>query len=132
MGDFAIVIEVDNKRAYAAYSKGLEDLQRIWPQVEMNAAKIDAKEEEQYMERISDWERNLCTRFGCFPYKMPSVLSEHKSIFDQLKHMKGIAGAAECPYRMTEHQVEDMIAWEDGSKIDDILSKIENMMVENQ
>jgi hypothetical protein len=48
---FIIVIEADNKRAHAAYLKGLEDLERIWPQIVEWAAITDEASEKRYKQK---------------------------------------------------------------------------------
>ncbi|MFK3738967.1 hypothetical protein [Massilia sp. TN1-12] len=44
---YVIVIEVDNKRALAAYDKGLEDLNAIWPELMEFAQAKDRKRTEE-------------------------------------------------------------------------------------
>ena len=41
--------------------------------------------------------------------------------------MADVAGAAIGPYRMTEDQVREMVAREDGSRIEQIKAEIERM-----
>lgn len=38
---FVIVIDVDNKRAYKAYSKGMQDLMDVWPQLMVAGEKAE-------------------------------------------------------------------------------------------
>jgi hypothetical protein len=45
---YVVVVEVDNKRALAAYQKGLADLDLIWPQLMEHAQKIDAERRKTY------------------------------------------------------------------------------------
>lgn len=156
---FVIVIEADNKRAHAAYLKGMADLERIWPQIESaskqsdarrmekykeeyaayeNAEKEDQEEKKRYWENLKEWKNSgsWCRgpephyptgsiRFP--PYAPSSIFNEYKSIRDELKHMADVSGAAVGPYRMTEKQVREMVAWEDGSRIELIKSDIERM-----
>lgn len=74
MTEFVIVVEVDNKRARAAYAKGMADLDLIWPQLMASAERIDdvrrtAAEErkakrkaeaEKYKREVAEWE-NACS-----------------------------------------------------------------------
>lgn len=53
MSEFVIVIEADNKRAHAAYLKGLSDLELIWPQVMEYATLVDERRTAEY-ERESE------------------------------------------------------------------------------
>lgn len=39
---YTIVIDVDNFRAERAYKKGLEELEEIWPQIEVHCANVEA------------------------------------------------------------------------------------------
>lgn len=60
---FVIVVEVDHLRARAAYSKGLQDLEQIWPAVMEYAAKTDdfarqKKEEQKKREAEEDAKYN--------------------------------------------------------------------------
>lgn len=145
---FIIVVEVDNKRALAAFRKGLEELNVIWPLVMERARKIDADRSENYRRRLERFEvhktkldaiyeenmkawnsRTLFSRGLTMPPPPPPIcrlsdpepLNENAHYWDSvrknLEHMVNVAGAATAPYRMTEWQVEKMIAWEDGSEI---------------
>lgn len=158
MSEFVIVIEADNKRAAAAYQKGLEDLERIWPQIMAYAEAVDSqtmasyerkleeykleveegrKRLERYEEELRAWEnggvfrgaRPIYPGIGIYdhprkPWRLKKDLYE--SIRADLQHMANVAGAAIGPFRMTEHQVKMMVAWEDGSKIDKIKAGIAN------
>lgn len=42
----------------------------------------------------------------------------YESIRRDLKHMMDVAEAATGPFRMTEHQITEMVRWEDGTRID--------------
>lgn len=53
---FIIVIEADNKRAKAAYDKGLADLALVWPQLMTHAGKFDAAEQIKYQKKIAERE----------------------------------------------------------------------------
>ncbi len=48
---FIIVIEADNKRAHAAYLKGLKDLEVIWPQIVAFCEEEHAENLAQYAEQ---------------------------------------------------------------------------------
>lgn len=151
---FVIVIEADNRRAHAAYLKGLADLDLIWPQLMAHAAEKDAwtnqriDEEEAKHKREWDvyhaaqreceeaykaWKEssslfrgpeprwryipapmNFCGIYG----RRNSQREHYESIRAELKQKANLAGAALGPFRMTEYQVNEMIAWEDGSRID--------------
>lgn len=52
------------------------------------------------------------------------AMERYESTRSELKHMADVAGAALGPYRMTEHQVEEMVGWEDGSRIERIKTSI--------
>lgn len=157
--DFVIVIEADNKRAHAAYLKGMEELDRIWPQIESAAKNRDAErmaeyeskraeyeegekhdreEKERYWQALNEWNNSSSwcrgpePRYphGSFrlpPYTPYSIFQEYQNIRDELKHMADVSGAAISPYRMTEDQVREMVAWEDGSRIERIKADIERM-----
>lgn len=158
--EFVIVIEADNKRAHAAYTKGLADLDLIWAQLMAHAKVVDAasramkeaedrayvSERELYLRQHDEFEKaherwlNASSLFRgprptrpFLPYPMPSFSFhridekrlQYESIRSELKRMADLAGAAIGPYRMTEHQVAEMIGWEDGSRIDRIKSQME-------
>ena len=149
MSNFVIVVEVDNKRAHAAYLKGLADLDLIWPQLMEHARKEDEesnKEElkqldkynremgifkenmAEYQKKLAEWESSVLFR-GLKPsclimpppcrssYYRQSMESVYESMRSELKRLADLAGAAIGPYRMTEHQVAEMVGWEDGTKI---------------
>ena len=48
MDRYVVVVEVDNKRASAAYQKGLADLELIWPQLMEHAESVDAQRRAEY------------------------------------------------------------------------------------
>lgn len=61
----------------------------------------------------------------CLPPYMPcSIFGKYCSVKADLKHMADVASAAIGPFRMTEHQVDEMVSWEDGSAIDRIKARI--------
>jgi hypothetical protein len=60
MTDFIIVIDADNKRALAAYQKGLADIERIWPQIEPYASKKDEESSREYKVKTDAYEE--CSR----------------------------------------------------------------------
>jgi hypothetical protein len=154
---FIIVIEADNKRAHAAYTKGLEDLDLLWPQIVEHSTRRDARnqawyekelaiyKEQQvkaeqmqaaYDEELKRWRNSMRMSprpveppelymarsyyLRMEPLKYPPHIKYYESIRAELKRMADLAGAALGPYRMTEHQVQEMIAWEDGSRIESI------------
>jgi hypothetical protein len=156
MSNFVIVVEVDNKRAHAAYLKGLADLDLIWPQIHDRARKEDeesSKEElkqldkynremalfkekmAEYHQKLEDWGSSVLFR-GPKPscpimlppcrssYYRQSMESVYESMRSELKRMADLAGAAIGPYRMTEHQVSEMVGWEDGTQIGRIKATI--------
>ena len=156
MSNFVIVVEVDNKRAHAAYLKGLAGLDLIWPQIHESARKEDEesnKEElkqldkynremeifkenmAEYQKKLAEWESLVLFRGqrpSC-PIMLPPCRSSHyrqsmasvyKSMRSELKRMADLAGAAIGPYRMTEHQVAEMVGWEDGTKIGRIKARV--------
>jgi hypothetical protein len=55
-------------------------------------------------------------------------LEKYESIKADVKHMMNVAEAATGPYRMTEHQIARMVAWEDDSKIDAIRKDVEHAL----
>lgn len=59
---FVVVIEVDNKRALAAYKKGLADLDLLWPQLMEHAQKVDGKRKERYTADIEEYEKDEADR----------------------------------------------------------------------
>lgn len=162
---FVIVIEADNRRAHAAYLKGLADLDLIWPQLMHAAAERDAvtnaqvdsqeemqkQEDERFWSEIEaytsahelrkQWERSPSFFKGpkpsvpfippMPPTRLPSVLRRdmarmrYESIRAELQCMANLAGAALGPYRMTERQVHEMIAWEDGSIIESLKRELD-------
>lgn len=158
MSQFVIVIEVDNKRAAAAYHRGVFDLELIWPQIEKYAAAADhrrsaeeARKEAEYdvaraiylesmdaYRRSMDAWRSRPTLFRGRPPRFsvprppipPSMFLSHsesgfyKSMRGELHRMANLAQAAQGPFLMTEHQVAAMIAWEDGSRIEQIKARI--------
>lgn len=161
--NFVIVIEADNRRALAAYQKGLADLDLIWPQLMDYAARMDEKRNERIVERrrerekilreywaqfdaheqaVREWERSASffrgerPRFAAMRPYLPSAPTEsvnahrrsYESIRAELQKMANVAGAAIGPYRMTEHQVQTMIAWEDGSRVESIKADMERNM----
>lgn len=150
---FVIVVEVDNKRALAAFSKGLEELNVIWPLVMERARNRDEERQAKYLEEMARWEaaeheirasyfkamdewRARHSGFfgsigrepqpeprlnGVRPLKPDFNLVHHcQNLRNKLEHMVNIAGAATAPYRMTEAQVSEMIAWENGTRITEI------------
>ncbi len=172
--NFVIVIEADNKRAHAAYLKGLVNLDVIWPQIveyatrrdadtvaelQRREAKMQAEAAARKIERdaagekfdaaMKDW-RDWRPSFWSdsvrpFQPVMPLIFFDlpdtasildlmcarrthwadyFESILRELQGMADLAGVAIGPYRMTEHQVKAMIAWEDGSRIDSIKAQI--------
>lgn len=158
MNNFVIVIEADNKRAHAAYLKGLEDLEIIWPQLMTFALDYDKKQEEkykewqeeqekidaehevamaEYREKVKAWKSSMFRQsIATFPslprrpyspgnfYIPHAAQLNYESIKRELKRMADLAGAAIGPFRMTENQVAEMIAWEDGSKIESMKTTI--------
>lgn len=167
---YIIVIDVDNKRALAAYQKGWNDIQRLWPQVEAYCAERDAKALAKWEEReaekverqkkfdaaceaygeskkkVEEWHASspftrlttTCPVEAPMPgydyirgsvtninYKPGRYIDKFESIRNDLKHMLDIAGAATGPYRMTEHQVADMVKWEDDTHTDNIRKEME-------
>lgn len=160
MKEFVIVIEADNKRAHAAYLKGLADLDLIWPQLMLHADRVDgqrnaaieAEDErkrhdlEAYLEALRDhgeavkrWERSVFRGQRPTPPLRPYGIGmsyasylgmkdgqrrSYESIRAELKHMADVAGAATGPFRMTEHQVRRMVAWEDGSRVEELMRRI--------
>lgn len=153
MSEFVIVIEADNKRAAAAYKKGLNDLELIWGQVEAACFPIDEKRRKQKeeenaehqekirlhdeaMEKYEAWENDRSLFKGprmyppCYPDLdfrfdfFPSGISKYESIRDELKRLHIIANAALGPFRMTEYKVIEMAGWEDGSRIEAIKQEL--------
>lgn len=61
--------------------------------------------------------RSINTNYNWF-------LSNYESVRDDLKHCLNVAEAAVGPYRMSEHQVQAMVEWEDGSRIDAIKNEM--------
>lgn len=149
MAEFVIVIEADNKRAAAAYKKGLDDLELIWGQVEAACLPIDEKRRKQKEEedaehqekvRLYDeamakydaWKSDKSLFKGAAPrlpwypdrlslfYFEPSAIDQYQSIRAELKRLYTIAEAALGPFRMTEYKVMEMAGWEDGSRIEQI------------
>lgn len=142
--EFVIVIEADNKRAAAAYRKGLEDLDLVMPQLLAAAATRDEKRNEAHAKAMEEWHAQapVLELDGCWlpskraaaedSYRREVVLhnirqprnfagreqSALESVRAELKRMCDIAEAAIGPYRMTEHQVAQMIGWEDGSRVE--------------
>lgn len=158
---YVIVIEADNKRALAAYLKGLADLDLIWPDLMAAAkAKDDAEEEldrqataqreknakerkeelERYEREYKEWSEWKARSFfhnrppkPVYPlefthgidlnersYPSFNIFGEvHRiqRIRDELRRMADVASVALGPYRMTEHQVSDMIEWESGASV---------------
>lgn len=150
---FIIVVEVDNKRALAAFSKGLEELNVIWPLImerarlleEQDEAELEAllapwREEEKaalarYEKELAAWRAKKRYMFSLageppfppvptYPTLLPIVPirwgNRCEKLRKKLQHMVNIAGAATAPYRMTEGQVSEMIAWENGTRITEI------------
>jgi hypothetical protein len=154
MSEYIVVIEVDNKRAAAAYQKGLADLELIWPQLMERAASIDAKRRADYEKRKEKAEkddreaRDARQRYetamevwrakslmfrgpapeypGCgmlLPSSLyvnpPSSLrSLYESVRHELQQKFNLAEAAISSFRMPEYEVQRMIAWEDGSRVE--------------
>jgi len=153
---FIIVIEVDNVRAAAAYQKGLEDLNIVWPQLMVYADKQDTAKQieynakllkheqkqkvyqdswDNYYTAVKEWEEKTIFRgsrpespdyyFPIMPpYPPPSVTGYYRSIKIELQDKANLANAATSPYRMTENQVKEMIAWENGERIEEIMQGI--------
>lgn len=150
---YVVVLEVDNKRASAAYQKGLSDLVLVWPQLMEHAEKVDSlrrakykvQQEERRLRRekreaaiaaydraVKEWEEKMVFRGPrpSYPWTasdyegidwLPSYRRDSlESIRAELQHMANLAGAAVSPYRMTEHQVRGMVAWEDGSTVEQL------------
>jgi len=148
MTDFVIVVEVDNKRAAAAYQKGLDDLDRIWDQLMLYAEQMDAplnavrdaelarlEDDERafkaYLEDLKRWRTSSIwssepePQMPAMPrmwshfdfYSKDRYRNSYISVRAELQHLANVAGAAIGPYRMTEHQIREMVGWEDGSRI---------------
>lgn len=136
-----IVIEVDNKRAAAAYRKGWEDLDRVMPQLLAATQAQDAEVIKQYQQAFAAWgvrkpkaptvrrsfgrqevvEPNYFEQFGHLrqrPQRPRLRKGALESVREELKHLLNIAEATTAPYQMTEHQVRKMVAWEDGSEVE--------------
>lgn len=152
--EFIIVIEADNKRAAAAYRKGLEDLELVMPQLMKVAQERDDAAQAAYdahlAERLEEWHAKapVLELDGCgtsaqkqrarneWEYKTlmhgfdkPGSLDWNcgnrrihvprlESIRAELKRMADIAEMATGPYRMTEHQVAELIGWESGYRVE--------------
>jgi len=142
--EFVIVIEADNKRAAAAYRKGLEDLDLVMPQLLAAAATRDETRNEAHAKAMEEWhaqapvlELDSCWLPGkraaaeerySWAVLHHNIRKPHnfagreqaalESVRAELKRMCDIAEAAIGPYRMTEHQVAEMIGWGDGSRVE--------------
>lgn len=149
MSNFVIVIEACNKRAHAAYTKGLNDLELIWPQIHDYSIRKDQLIAEEEKKEKATFDALLAKRrlesqeitrkmsgredetFRYRPLTSPYELNHsesrthdyYESLRAELKRMADISGAALGPYRMTETQVVQMIAWEDGSRVD-VIKKV--------
>lgn len=144
---YVIVIDVDNVRATAAFKKGMEDLDRLWGQLVVYCANKQAIAKEKYdkeklkydvdyeayqleMKAYRDWSYSMkgsVPNLPMFPYVPPTPrhpIRGYESVKAQLEHMYNVASSAIGPYRMTEHQVEEMIGWENGKTIDGILKTL--------
>ena len=105
--------------------------------------KIDEKERvnSEYISAMNEWRAsNRFTRgeepkdpeandYGSHLYMMYQSISmldpdgnksSLNSIRAELKEKLDLASAAIGPFRMTEHQVKEMVAWEDGSRIEQL------------
>jgi len=155
--EFVIVIEADNKRAQAAYRKGLEDLDLVLPQLLQVAQEQDAQEQASYdvalAAQMEAWhaEAPVLELDSCWlpgqvqrakrnhehamrmheinkPGRYDSLRSDRnkwrvrslESVRAELQRNYNIASLATGPYRMTEHQVTELIAWEDGSRVEQL------------
>lgn len=162
---YIIVVEVDNKRAYNAYKKGMEDLELIWGQIVYHCQKVDEKKQTDYEEKrkiyeesvkkidnehkikydkycqdIVKYENNKNRVFGKLPQPeyvssfsdswnldipenpllFGSTLDYFTSIKKELKNKLDLSSVAISPFKMTEHEVHQMIEWEEGNKIQGI------------
>jgi hypothetical protein len=157
---FVIVVEVDNKRAVAAYSNGLADLDRVMPQLMAAAKERDLEdqrkseaEQARYDREMADYKaakqafyeanrRYLTWLSGSPVFRGPqpetpeyptaptsptaswiraiSFEAQLERIRSELVHMRDVAQAATAPFRMTEFQVRQMVAWEDGSEVESL------------
>lgn len=177
---YIIVVEVDNKRALAAYQGGIDALEILWPQIKLITEQEDAKyrklaeddiaekkakileEDKQvyaykaYIKAKDEWEAKPFYLKGPVPevVKRPSVWGEEipglerysgylygwspnradyvtsyytslvgamparDSFMAALKRDRDIASAANAPYRMTESDALNMIAWENGEALE--------------
>jgi hypothetical protein len=129
MSEFVIVIEADNKRAFAAYSKGLDDLDRVMPQLMLVADERDKAATERYEKAKAEYEAKLLAFRKCrgvfalheWPIEpwRPALARDYlESVRRNLVHMRDVAAASMGPYRMTEWQVDAMVGWEDGSEVE--------------
>ena len=161
--EHVIVIEVDNKRAAAAYQKGLEELDLIWGQLEAWAVGMKKKQEEDYEKKLAEWDRKKerldakekevwVRRWWSFGLKIydadaslwnatkdnylahiwpdPSFIDHVKeinSLRQELVDMKTLSQVAIAPLRITKQKVKEMVAWENGERIDLIKRKIEQL-----
>lgn len=140
MTEFVIVVEVDNKRALAAYRKGLADLDLIWPQVLAGVERMD-RSANQKLEAYEAWSERNRRNQGAYeppPAHVEAVMRKLRdgsfirnanrdlyiSIRDELRNLAGVADVALGPYRMTDRQVREMLGWEDGSRIERIKADI--------
>lgn len=146
---FVIVVEVCNKRALTAYTKGLTELNLIWPQLSVHAAQMDLLADAQHEVWIA-WRNRQRDRSRMaardleidsdlpsrepFPiaredvvmkldgdsYVRNAYIARYKSIYEDLKRMADVAGVALGPFRMTQMHVNELIGWESGSRIQEL------------
>lgn len=134
---FVIVLEVDNVRAARAYSGALAAFDAKMPDMRASAEQRDrncraVKEAQRALhdsvapKPVRNWRGRVTnhTEIMLHESRAPMVYpsSPHTesllSIRHDLAYMSKLASAAVGPFRMTERQVADMIAWEDGSQLE--------------
>jgi hypothetical protein len=97
---------------------------------------------DEHNKRVNEWERGGMFRGPRpsmdidmmfdrprLPYSFDRIdmkRSSYESVRKELKRKADIANAAVSPYRMTESQVHEMVAWEDGSRIERLKNEIGN------
>lgn len=57
--EFVVIVEIDNKRALAAFQKGLDDLDALWPAIEASCKSHDDAVEEVERKKQEFFDENL-------------------------------------------------------------------------
>lgn len=119
---YIVVVEIDNKRALAAYQKGQRELAGLMPELMEHAKRFDKwkqerneREEAENMRKYGRKHEGLISWTSRPDQGYQTTLVQMK-LDDECK----LAGVAMSPYRVEERRALEMISWEDGTRIESL------------